>query len=128
MGHAGEINFVVIGVLFQLSSLVTESLRITLVQILLQRRNLKLNPITTLSYVAPCCCAFLMIPFALLELPRIARDPDVRFDPVVLLSSASAAFGTSLNAWTCDLVYKCVMGLNAMRCVQEYGAEELNPI
>ena len=33
---AGEINFNIIGVMFQLSSIVTESIRLVLVQILLQ--------------------------------------------------------------------------------------------
>lgn len=90
---AGEINFVLVGVVFQLGSLVTESIRLTLVQIILQRRNLKLNPITTLSYVAPCCCAFLLVPFILLELPRLTKDTELRFDPGVMLSSAVVAFG-----------------------------------
>lgn len=35
--HAGELNFVVIGVVLQLFSIVTESTRLVLVQILLQR-------------------------------------------------------------------------------------------
>lgn len=34
---AGELNFVVIGVVLQLASIVTESTRLVLVQILLQR-------------------------------------------------------------------------------------------
>ena len=45
---AGELNFVVIGVVLQMCSICTESTRLVLVQILLQRRGLKLNPITTL--------------------------------------------------------------------------------
>lgn len=35
---AGEINFNIVGVMFQLSSIVTESIRLVLVQILLQVR------------------------------------------------------------------------------------------
>eukprot|EP00884_Botryococcus_braunii_P014630 jgi/Botrbrau1/23168/Bobra.0041s0019.1 len=92
----GEINFVLVGVIFQLGSLVTESIRLTMVQIILQKRNLKLNPITTLSYVAPCCCAFLLVPFVLLELPRLSKDPDVRFEPAIMLSNAFAAFALNV--------------------------------
>lgn len=33
----------------------------------LQRRGLKLNPVTTLYYIAPCCFCFLLIPFAFIE-------------------------------------------------------------
>lgn len=65
----GEINFVLIGFLFQAASLATESTRIVLVQILLQRQGLKLNPLTTLYYLAPACLAFLCIPFCAFELP-----------------------------------------------------------
>ena len=49
--------------MLQLASVVTESTRLTLVQILLQRRGVKLNPITTLYLIAPCCFAFLCVPF-----------------------------------------------------------------
>lgn len=44
----GELNFVLVGVIIQLLSVMTESTRLTLVQILLQRRGLTLNPITTM--------------------------------------------------------------------------------
>ena len=47
--RAGEIQFVTTGVIFQLSSMVMESCRLILVQILLQRRGLKLNPVTVNS-------------------------------------------------------------------------------
>lgn len=36
----------------------------------LQSRGLKLNPITTLYYVAPCCFFFLLFPFIFLEAVR----------------------------------------------------------
>merc|ERR1712124_105445 len=41
----GEIEFVMFGFLLQILSLVFESTRLALVQILLQKRGLKLNPI-----------------------------------------------------------------------------------
>jgi hypothetical protein len=47
----GEINFHPLGVALQLASLATESTRLTLVQILLQRKGLKMNPFTTMYYV-----------------------------------------------------------------------------
>ena len=63
----GEINFVVIGVLLQLASVATESTRLMLIQILLQRRGLSLNPVTTMYYIAPASFVFLSIPFALVS-------------------------------------------------------------
>lgn len=40
---AGEILFVVIGVILQVASICTESVRLTLVQILLQKRGIKVG-------------------------------------------------------------------------------------
>lgn len=57
------------GVLYQLASICTESNRIVLVQILLQSKGVKLNPITTMYYVSPCCLVFLFIPWRV----RVAR-------------------------------------------------------
>ena len=90
---AGELNFIVIGVVLQMCSICTESTRLVLVQILLQRRGLKLNPITTLYYIAPCCFTFLLLPFAMIEAPKIMNDPTVYFSPFVFITNAAAAFG-----------------------------------
>ena len=65
----GEINFVVIGVLLQLASVATESTRLMLIQILLQKRGLSLNPITTMYYIAPASFLFLSMPFAIVSSP-----------------------------------------------------------
>ena len=58
-----------------------------------QRRGLKLNPITSLYYIAPCCFGFLLLPFLMFELPKIRNDPAVVINIPVLLSNAAAAFG-----------------------------------
>jgi len=44
----GEVSFVLIGVLLQAVSLVAEAMRLVMVQLLLQGRGVKLNPITTM--------------------------------------------------------------------------------
>lgn len=92
----GEINFVVIGVLLQMISICTESTRLTLVQILLQSRGLKLNPVTTLYYIAPCSAGFLLVPFALLEAKTLFNDPQVNYDVFTFLSNAAAAFALNM--------------------------------
>jgi len=95
----GEINFVVIGVLLQLASVATESTRLMLIQILLQRRGLSLNPITTMYYIAPASFLFLSVPFALLELRPVMNDPNVSFNPVIFLSNAGAAFALNMSVF-----------------------------
>lgn len=67
----GEINFVMMGVVLQLIAICTESTRLSLTQILLQKSGLKLNPITTLYYVAPCSLLFLAVPFFVIEAPAV---------------------------------------------------------
>ncbi|KAL6769247.1 MOT20A [Auxenochlorella protothecoides x Auxenochlorella symbiontica] len=92
----GEINFVLVGVALQMLSIATESTRLTLVQILLQRRGLKLNPITTLYYLAPACAAFLLVPFALIEAPKMLADAELVIAPAIMISNAAAAFGLNM--------------------------------
>lgn len=54
-------------------------------QLLLQRRgNLKLNSITTMYYVSPCCFVFLLLPWTFLEYPKLAAAAgSITFDPLV---------------------------------------------
>ena len=88
------------GVLFQLGSICTESNRIVLVQMLLQSKGVKLNPITSMYYILPCCFVFLLLPWAVIEYPRLAAaaaDPagPTFFDAnggFVFMTNAAAAF------------------------------------
>jgi hypothetical protein len=89
---------VLTGVLFQLGSICTESNRIVLVQILLQSKGVKLNPITSMYYILPCCFAFLIIPWVAIEYPRLSAasaDGRVWLDAhgcAIFLSNAVMAF------------------------------------
>ena len=83
----------VVGVMYQLASTITESVRLVLVQLLLQSRGLKLNPVTTLYYVAPCCFCFLLLPFFYLEAHKFFTATDLIVDPLLLLLNAVVAFG-----------------------------------
>lgn len=83
----------VIGVLLQVGSIAAESVRLTLVQILLQKRGIKLNPVSSLYHIAPCCFVFLFLPFTYIELPKMMRDPDLKVNVPLLLFSAACAFG-----------------------------------
>ncbi len=52
------------------------TLAASLAQVLLQKRGLKLNPITSLYYISPCCFVFLAFPWAFLELPKLLNSPE----------------------------------------------------
>lgn len=68
----GEINLNVAGMSLQLLSITAEAVRIVLIQILLQRQGLKLNPVLTMYYVAPACILCLFPAAAFLELPSLS--------------------------------------------------------
>jgi hypothetical protein len=50
----GEIHFNLAGTAFQVAGILAEALRLVLTQILLQKKGLTLNPLTSLYYIAPC--------------------------------------------------------------------------
>lgn len=50
----GEIHFNVVGTVYQVTGIFAEALRLVLTQVLLQKKGLTLNPITSLYYIAPC--------------------------------------------------------------------------
>jgi hypothetical protein len=54
IASAGEVHFNIIGVFFQISGIMAEALRLVLTQVLLQKKGLSLNPLTSLYYIAPC--------------------------------------------------------------------------
>jgi hypothetical protein len=115
---AGEIIFVVVGVMLQGASIVFESVRLTLVQILLQKRGIKLNPISSLYHIAPCCFVFLFLPFTYIELPKMVKDPNLHINVPLLLASAGSAFGES-PAWylhTVVLLVEMMLGRCIMPC------------
>jgi len=92
----GEIEFVMFGFLLQILSLVFESTRLALVQILLQKRGLKLNPITSLYFISPACFAFLSVPFIVVEVPKMTASDDWTFRPGVLLLNCCVALALNI--------------------------------
>lgn len=92
----GEINFIYIGVVEQLSALVFEALRLMLVQVLITRQGYAMNPIQSLYYVSPACAACLALPFIAVELPEILADVHLEIDYGMLLLNALTAFALNL--------------------------------
>lgn len=92
----GEVNFVVIGVMQQLSSLGFEATRLMLVQVLMNSQGMALNPIQSLYYVSPACFLCLSVPFAALELPQLLERETWDINPLILLGNAITAFALNL--------------------------------
>lgn len=50
----GELNIIWIGVVYQMGGIVAEALRLILMEILVKRKGIKLNPISLMYYMSPC--------------------------------------------------------------------------
>lgn len=80
-------------------------------QILLQRRGLSLNPITTMYYIAPASFAFLALPWSVIEARAVMTDPTVKLDVPIFVSNAA---GACLMPWP---LVKVVCGSSRPICV-----------
>ena len=80
---------------------------------LLQKRGLKLNPITSLYYISPCCFVFLAFPWAFLELPKLLNSPEpVRTsDQLTVLELAQCAH-PPYQVLSCSLTSVLVFSLH----------------
>ncbi|XP_078427391.1 putative sugar phosphate/phosphate translocator At3g17430 [Wolffia australiana] len=91
----GEINFSLIGMAYQILGIVAEALKLVLTQILLQRRGLTLNPITTLYYIAPCSLLFLLVPWFFLEKDVLNVD-QIQSNVWIFFSNALCALALNI--------------------------------
>ncbi|KAG1335399.1 putative sugar phosphate/phosphate translocator [Cocos nucifera] len=92
----GEIHFNVIGTVYQVTGIFAEALRLVLTQVLLQKKGLTLNPVTSLYYIAPCSFLFLFVPWYLLEKPGMDIS-QIQFNISIFLSNALCALALNFS-------------------------------
>ncbi|ESW26456.1 hypothetical protein PHAVU_003G121200 [Phaseolus vulgaris] len=92
----GEINFNVVGTVYQVTGIFAEALRLVLTQVLLQKKGLSLNPITSLYYIAPCSFVFLFVPWYLLEKP-VMEVSQIQFNFWIFFSNALCALALNFS-------------------------------
>ncbi|XLS79047.1 hypothetical protein HN51_063272 [Arachis hypogaea] len=92
----GEIHFNVVGTLYQVTGIFAEALRLVLTQVLLQKKGLSLNPITSLYYIAPCSFVFLFVPWYLLEKPAMEVS-QIQFNFWIFFSNALCALALNFS-------------------------------
>ncbi|KOS22216.1 putative sugar phosphate/phosphate translocator [Escovopsis weberi] len=68
----GEINFVVVGVLYQIFGVIFEALRLTMVQRLLSSADFKMDPLVSLYYFAPICAVMNGVVALIWEVPNVS--------------------------------------------------------
>ncbi|KAL3746589.1 hypothetical protein ACJRO7_015536 [Eucalyptus globulus] len=92
----GEAKFDAWGVVLQLGAVAFEATRLVMIQILLTSKGIQLNPITSLYYVAPCCLAFLFVPWIFVEFPVLRETSSFHFDFVIFGTNSLCAFALNL--------------------------------
>jgi hypothetical protein len=88
----GEIDFVLIGFLYQLGGVFFEAVRINLVQTLLNGAEYKMDPLVSLYYYAPVCAFFNGIVALFWEVPHITMVEISNVGLWVFLVNAVVAF------------------------------------
>ncbi|CAK9145274.1 unnamed protein product [Ilex paraguariensis] len=92
----GEIHFNIVGTVYQVTGIFAEALRLVLTQVLLQKKGLTLNPITSLYYIAPCSFVFLFVPWYLLEKPGMEVS-QIQFNLWIFFSNALCALALNFS-------------------------------
>jgi hypothetical protein len=88
----GEIQFVMIGFLFQVGGIVFEAIRLVMVQRLLSGSEFKMDPLVSLYYFAPACAVMNGCVALVLEVPRLTLGDIERVGYMTLLANATIAF------------------------------------
>lgn len=88
----GEILFEFWGFVFQIGGIVTEALRLVMVQRLLSAGDFKMDPLVSLYYYAPACAVTNAIITFFVEGSRITMNDIYALGPMVLLANAMVAF------------------------------------
>ncbi|KAI6248110.1 putative sugar phosphate/phosphate translocator [Erysiphe necator] len=88
----GEIDFVMIGFLFQAGGIMFEAVRICLVQRLLNGAEFKMDPLVSLYYFAPVCAAMNLIVALFWEVPKISISEIYAVGLSTFFANACCAF------------------------------------
>jgi|Transcript_2727 hypothetical protein len=95
----GEENLVLHGLAKQLTALMFEATRLAMIEILINRKGMKMDPLQSLYYVCPACFCALAVPFYFVEYEEVAavvqaKSLDIRAH--VLLLNGLAAFALNI--------------------------------
>ncbi|KAF4584491.1 triose-phosphate transporter [Ophiocordyceps camponoti-floridani] len=88
----GEIQFSLIGFLYQLGGIVFEAVRIVMIQVMLSGQGLNMDPIVGLYYYAPVCAGMNILVALFTEIPRFKWEDAASVGFFMLLLNALIAF------------------------------------
>lgn len=93
----GELQFQLIGFLFQLGGVVFEATRLVLVQKLLSSAEYKMDPLVSLYYFAPVCAFMNFCIAVIVELPRVSMSDVYHVGIFTFLLNAIIAFALNVS-------------------------------
>ncbi|KAG8528260.1 uncharacterized protein KY384_007177 [Bacidia gigantensis] len=93
----GELQFVLVGVLFQIGGIIFEAIRLVMVDRLLNGAEYKMDPLVSLYYYAPICAVMNFCVALVFELPRIQLSEVYNVGLWILLSNALVAFALNVS-------------------------------
>ena len=88
----GEIQFVMIGFLFQAGGIIFEAIRLCMVERLLSSAEFKMDPLVSLYYYAPACAIMNGFVCLFTEVPTLTMDDIYRIGAFTLTANATVAF------------------------------------
>ncbi|WEW54960.1 hypothetical protein PRK78_000387 [Emydomyces testavorans] len=88
----GEVQFVLIGFLFQVGGILFEATRLVMVQRLLSSAEYKMDPLVSLYYFAPVCAFMNFIVAMVVEVPDLTLAHIQKAGVITLLANAMVAF------------------------------------
>ena len=88
----GEIDFVLIGFIFQAGGIIFEAIRLVMVQRLLSSAEYKMDPLVSFYYFAPVCAIMNGIVSLIFEVPKIHMQDIYNVGMFTLLANAMVAF------------------------------------
>ncbi|RDA92338.1 hypothetical protein CP533_4385 [Ophiocordyceps camponoti-saundersi (nom. inval.)] len=92
LASCGEIQFSLIGFLYQMGGIVFEAIRVVMIQVMLSSQGLNMDPLVGLYYYAPVCAATNIVVAFFTEIPRFEWDDLAKVGLSMLFLNALIAF------------------------------------
>jgi len=120
LASMGEIDFSLVGFLYQLGGIVFEAMRLVMIQILLAGDGQKMDPLVSLYYFAPVCAVMNVLIAGLAEGPRFDFGDVAKAGYLILLLNAMVAF--MLNVASVSLVSGpvCPQFISLLTCLIDW--------
>jgi Triose-phosphate Transporter family len=96
VASVGEIQFQMIGFLFQIAGVACEATRLAMVERLLSGGEFKMDPLVSLYYFAPACATMNFVIWIFMEMPKMSTQDIYDLGIGILIANASVAFALNV--------------------------------